>query len=349
MPDLADWSARSSTFEQFAAFEMGSVNLTGVDVPMRISSVRVTANLVDIWGFTPIVGRPFQSEDGRSGATPVALLTFGFWQRQFSSDATAIGTSVLLDGVAHTIVGVLPPVASTGVLRDSDVFLPLTVDPLRGARGERTLLVTGRLRPGVTRAQANAELEAIAGQLRDEHPDTNQRIAASVLPLIEATGFNVRILLSILGLIALLVLVVACANVSGILVAQSIGRRHELAVRAALGASRFDRVRQLMVESALSSALACIVGLMLAAWGISALRWLGGDSFGLAEIRLNWRVLIVGVLTALVAPFGFGLLPALRTASPDPTISRMERAAPASPVADDARAAGRSHCRLRPR
>jgi putative ABC transport system permease protein len=318
MPDLADWSARASSFEQLVAFEMGSVNLTGVDIPMRVSSVRVTWNLIDVWGFTPVVGRSFRSEDARPGATPVAMLTFGFWQREFSSRPTAVGTSVLLDGIAHTIVGVLPPAATGGILRDSDVYLPLVLDPLRGERGRRALLVTGRLKPGVTRAQANTEIESIARQLRDEHPDTNQSIGASVLPLIEASGFNVRVLLTILALIALLVLVVACANVSGVIVAQSIGRRHELAVRAALGASRFDRIRQLMVESALVSALACVVGLMLATWGISALRWFGGDSFGLAGISMNWRTLVVGIAAALVAPFGFALLPALRASNPDP-------------------------------
>lgn len=318
LPDLVDWSARSSSFEQIVAFETGSVNLTGVDVPMRISSVRVSWNLVDVWGFTPAVGRSFRPEDARAGATPVALLTFPFWQRQFSSRETAVGTSVLLDGVAHTIVGVLPPEATGGVLRDSEVYIPLVLDGLRGERGRRSLLVTGRLKPGVTRAQANAEIESIARQIRDEHPDTNQSIGASVLPIIEASGFNVRILLSILALIAVLVLVVACANVSGIIVAQSVSRRHELAVRAALGASRFDRIRQLMVESAIASALACVIGLMLATWSISALRWLGGNSFGLAGISLNWRALVVGIAAALVAPFLFGLLPALRASTLDP-------------------------------
>jgi predicted permease len=318
IPDLADWSARSSAFQEFAGFEMGSVNLTGVDIPVRVSSVRATTNLVGLWGFTPIAGRSFQPQDGRIGAPPVTLLTVRFWRRQFSSDAAAIGTSVLLDGVAHTIVGVLPAEAGAGLFKDTDVFLPLVVDALRGERNQRGLLVTGRLKPGVTHQQANNEIQTIASQLRREHPDTNQGISAAVLPLIEASGFNVRILLSILGLIAVLVLVVACANVSGILVAQSIGRRHELAVRAALGATRRDRVRQLMMESVFVSLFACAIGLLLAAWAISALRWLGGDSFGLAEIRFNWRALVAGVITALVAPFGFALLPALRTASPDP-------------------------------
>ena len=318
IPDLADWSARSSTFEQFAAFDLGSVNLTGVDVPMRVSSVRVTANLVGLWGFTPVLGRPFRSEDGLAGAAPVTLLTFGFWQRQFSSDPTAIGKSVLLDGVAHTIVGVLPREVATGLLKDAEVFLPLVVDGLRGDRRQRSLLVTGRLKAGITRAQANAELEAIAQQLQNEHRDANQGIGAAVLPLIEATGFNVRVLVTILALIGLLVLVVACANVSGVLLAQSVARRHELAVRAALGASRFDRVRQLMIESAMASALACIAGLLLAYWGISALRWIGGNAFALADISMNGRVLAAGLMAAIVAPFGCALLPALRSATPDP-------------------------------
>ena len=318
VPDLADWSARSSTFDQLAGLEMASVNLTGVAVPIRLASIHVTTNLIRLWGITPVLGRPFEPADGRAGAAPVTLLTFSFWQRQFSSDPSAIGQSMLLDGVAHTIVGVLPPAVNAGLLRDSDVFVPLVLDPLGDERNRRALLVTGRLKPGVTRAQANAELEAIARQLRDEHPETNRGMGASVLPLIEATGFNVRILISILGLIAMLVLVVACANVSGILVAQSLDRQHELAVRAALGATRLDRINQLMTESALASVLACVVGLPLAAWGISALRWLGGDSFGLADIRMNGRTLAAGVVTALVAPFLFGLLPALRTATPDP-------------------------------
>ena len=318
VPDLADWSARSSTFEEFAGFEMGSVNLTGVDVPMRVSAIRATTNLVELWGFTPFLGRGIGPEEGEVGAGPVALLTHGFWQRQFLSNSGVLGQSVLLDNLAHTIVGVLPPEAGTGLFKDAEVFLPLAVDGLRGARAERSVLVTGRLKPGVTDEQATADLEAIARQLRDEHPDTNQGIGAEVLPLLEASGFNVRILLSLLGLIALLVLVVACANVAGMIVAQSMGRGHELAIRAALGASQLDRVRQLMTESALVSSAAAVVGLMLAAWGVDALRWLGGDSFGLAEIRMSGRVLVAGLLTALLAPLGFGLIPALRVAAPDP-------------------------------
>jgi predicted permease len=318
VPDLADWSARSTTFEELAGFEMGTANLTGIDVPIRVSANRVTANLPALWGFTPILGRVFRPEEGQAGATRATLLTHGFWQRQFLSNAGILGQSLLLDGVPHTVIGVLPPVAGTGLFKDVDVFVPLVLDPLRTGRDQRNVIVTGRLKPGVTRAQAAADLDAIARRLQVEHPETNQRIGASVLPLIESSGFNVRLLLSLLGMIALLVLIVACANVANIMVAQSLGRRHELAIRTALGASRVDRIRQLMTECTLLSLTAGAVGLLLAAWGVDALRWLGGDSFGFAEIRISGRVLVAGLLTALVAPLGFGLLPALGAAAPDP-------------------------------
>jgi putative ABC transport system permease protein len=318
VPDLADWSARSTSFDELAGFEMGAANLTGIDVPIRVSTIRVTANLPALWGFTPTLGRLFRPEEGHAGATGATLLTHGFWQRQFSSNAGVLGQSLLLDGVPHTVIGVLPPLAGTGLFKDADVFVPLVLDPLRTRRDERNVFVTGRLKPGVTRAQATADLDAIARRLQVEHPDTNQRIGASVLPLIEASGMNVRLLLSLLGAIALLVLVVACANVANVTVAQSLGRRHELAIRAALGASRADRIRQLMTESTLLSLTAAGVGLLLAAWGVDALRWLGGDSFGFAEIRISGRVLVAGLVTALVAPLGFGLLPALGAAAADP-------------------------------
>jgi predicted permease len=318
VPDLADWSARSSTFEEFAGFEMGTANLTGIDVPIRVSAVRVTANLPALWGFTPTLGRGFRPEEGHAGAARATLMTHGFWQRQFKSNAGVLGQSLLLDGVPHTVIGVLPEVAGTGLFKDADVFVPLVLDPLRTGRDERNVFVTGRLKPGVTRAQAAADLDAIARRLQVEHPETNRQTGASVLPLIESSGFNVRLLLSLLGTIALLVLVVACANVANVMVAQSLGRRHELAIRAALGASRADRIRQLMTESTLLSLTAGVVGLLLAAWGVDALRWLGGDSFGFAEIRISGRVLAAGLLTALVAPLGFGLLPALGAAAPDP-------------------------------
>lgn len=331
VPDLADWSSRTTTFEQLAGFRIGSASLTGVKVPLRVTAIGVTANLPDLWGFTPAVGRAFRAEDGRAGAPAVTMLSQAFWLRQFSASPDVLGQTIRLDEVPHTIVGVLPREAGTGFFKEADVFTPIVLDALRSARDRREVLVTGRLKPGITREQADAEIQTIARQLASEHPAANQRIGANVLPLIEASGFNVRILITILGLIGLLIVVVACANVAGVFVAQSLARRHELAVHAALGATRADRIRRLVVESLIVSSAAALVGLLAAAWGMAGLRWLGSAAFALSDIQMNGRVLAASLLIACAMPAGFGLLPALRMAPPDPQELR-----------DSARAAGAS-------
>ena len=329
LPDFADWRARSSTFEQLTGFSLGSANLTGLDVPLRVTKIEVTANLPAVWGLTPVLGRVFRAEDGVAGSEPVALLSHRFWQRQFAARPDVLGQRLTLDTVPHTVIGVLPPEIGVGLFNDAEVFTTIVVDPLRGDRGARDLTVTGRLKPGISREQAAAELDTIARQLRSEHPATNAQVGAQVLPLVEGAGFNVRILLMILLLIGLLVVVVACANVASVMVAQSMARRHELAVHASLGATRADRIRQLMTESAILSAAGGLVGVVLAAWGIAALQWLGRNEFGFADMQMNQRVFIASLLTACATPLVFGLLPALRLAPPDPQELR-----------DGARAAG---------
>jgi predicted permease len=329
LPDFADWRARSSTFEQLTGFSLGSANLTGLAVPLRVTRIEMTANLPDVWGLKPLFGRAFRAEDGAAGSEPVAVLSHRFWQRQFPAGTNVLGQRLTLDTVPHTVIGVLPADTGVGLFSDAEVFTTLIVDPLRGDRGARDLIVTGRLKPGISREQAAAELDTIARQLRAEHPATNAQVGASVLPLLEASGFNVRILLTILLLIGLLVVVVACANVASVIVAQSMARRHELAVHAALGATRADRIRQLMTESAIVSAAGGLVGVVLAAWGIKALQWLGRNEFAFADMQMNQRVFTASVLIACATPLCFGLLPALRLAPPDPQELR-----------DGARAAG---------
>jgi len=316
IPDLADWASRSTTFDELAGFTTGSATLTGGAVPQRVSTISATTNLTTLWGFTPAIGRAFRADEGRTARNMVALLAYRFWRQQFGGSPAVLGQSVLLDGTPHTVVGVLPARAGVGLFKDADVFLPLVVDPLRGKRDERTVLVTGRLKPGVTRERATNDLEMIARALRAEHPDTNERVGAVVLPLIEAAGFNIRVLISLLAFVALLVLVVACANIAGVVVAQSVRRQRETAIRAALGAGRADRVRRVMAESLLASLASGVLGAAAAAWGIGALRWLAGDTFVFADIHMNERVLGVGLVAALAAPLAFGMLPALRMPLP---------------------------------
>lgn len=316
IPDLVDWSERTAAFDEFAAFTFGSANLTGMDVPLRLSTARVTQNLPDVWNIQPILGRSFRADEAHSGSEHVALLTDAFWERQFSR-TQVLGRTLMLDGQAYTVIGVLPAAVSTGLFNQIDLMTPLVLDRERARRDERNLHVAGVLKAGITRERAAADLESIAGQLQKEYPGTNAKAGVMVRPLVEMVGFNIPILLILLGVIATLLVAIACANVSNIVLAQTLGRRRELSVRSALGASRFDQVRQLMTESFLLSSIAGAAGLMLAGWGLMAIRLVGSDMIAFSQMTVNGRVLGAAVAVAFVAPFGFALLPAIRMSTPD--------------------------------
>jgi hypothetical protein len=158
VPDLVDWTAQATTIEQFGAFRYGTATLTGREAPARVSLVRTTAEMFALWGIAPLVGRVFSTDDGRIGAAPVVLLSHRYWQESFASNPSVLDESVLLDGVAHSIVGVLPPSIRTGIFVDTDLFVALPLDGARSARDERRLFVTARLK--------GATLRHWSGQLR---------------------------------------------------------------------------------------------------------------------------------------------------------------------------------------
>ena len=269
VPDLADWTRAVDDVRAARRIQHGLGQPHRRRVPLRLTAIRVTANLPDVWGLTPALGRAFRRDEGRAGSAAghdalariLAAALLGKPRRPRTDDAAR-------RGAAHDRRRA-PPRRWRRVLSRA----PTSSRRSRSTRcatprDRRDVLVTGRLKTGVTREQADAELQTIARQLGREHPATNERIGAAVLPLIEASGFNVRILLTILGLIGLLIVVVACANVASVTVAQSLARRHELAVHAALGATRGDRIRRLLIESVIVSAAAGVVGLLVAALGI---------------------------------------------------------------------------------
>jgi putative ABC transport system permease protein len=319
VPDLVDWAAQTTTVEQFGAFRYGTATLTGREAPSRVSLVRATAELFTLWGLSPALGRVFQPDDGRVGADPVVLLSHRYWEEEFSSDTAAVGTSVLLDGSAHTIVGVLPADVRAGIFADAELFVALPLDAGRFARDERRLFVTARLQPGVTRAQAEADLSGIANRLRVEFPNTNAQTGVIVRPLIEQLGGEIQTLLILLALIAGLVAAMACANVSNVVLAQAIGRQRESSVRTALGAQRFHHVKQIWVESVVISLVAGAAGVVIGGWGLALLKWLAGPQARLfADATINWRVAAAGMATAFILPLGFALLPALQSWRPNP-------------------------------
>ncbi len=196
-------------------------------------------------------------------------------------------------------------------------MVPIVLDRARAKRDERRLYVTGVLKPGIAREQAEADLTAVARQLQADYPDTNAKTGVVVRPLIEMLGGNITAVVILLSLIAFIVLCIACANVSSIILAQVATRRRELAVRAALGAGRFHQIRQFMIESLFTSSMAGAAGLFLAWWGLFAIRFAGTGIEGFSDIGVNSRVLAVGVVLTVLAPLGFALLPALRMSKPD--------------------------------
>ena len=322
VPDLVDWSARTTTIDAFGAYRYDTATMTGIDpTPSRASIVRVTVNLLEQWGIVPVLGRGFRSADGDAGAAPVALLGHRFWQQRFASNAQAVGQTVFLDGVSYAIVGVVPASAEGGIFGYKEFWVPQPLDAERAARDVRRLFVTARMKPGVSMVQAQADLAGIAEHLKVEHPATNAQTGIIVRPTIEMLGGELPVMETLLGLIAALVIAMACANVSNVILAQVSSRQRELSLRRALGASRLDQIAQVLGEAFIVSALASLAGVVLGAWGLAALKWLAGpEALVFAEATVNWRVLLAAAATAFVVPFGFALLPAIQSSRADASL-----------------------------
>jgi predicted permease len=310
-PDLLDLAARTQTVAAFAGFTFGTTTLAGTGVPERLSAVRATANLPTLWNMTPASGRLFRADEGRAGAARVALLTNAFWQRRFSGAPSVLGQSLLLDGEPHTVIGVVPAALDRGVFAGTDVILPLTVTP-DGSREDRQILLSGLLKPGVTREQARADLDRIARQLQTEYPRTNSHTGFVVRPLMEMLGGDTPMLLALLVVMALLLMALASANVSNVMLAAATARQREFALRTALGARRGDQLLQLLVEGLWLAVTAALLGVALAWAAVNAVRALAPAADALGALSINLRVVLAAVVMAMLAAVGFSLVPALR-------------------------------------
>lgn len=314
-PNFRDWQEQSRSMDLMGADWSRTVTYTGGDRPQRLAAYQISEEYLEILGGEPVLGRGFTEEDLEPNREGVALLDHGFWRQSFGGDPGVLGRSMVLDGEPHTIIGVLPegwrhPLDRSG----PDLLLPLRPQSWWG-RSNHFLQVFGRLRPGMTVEQAQADLSSVAAALEAEYPGTNTGWGASVRPLDDVLLGRSRPQLLILLASVSLVLLIACVNVAQMTLARGGVRGHEMAIRAALGAGRGRVVRQLLAESLLLSLLGGALGVFLA---LGSLR---GLSAGwprilprMEEIDLNGTVLLFTAGLSVASGLLFGLFPALGVA-----------------------------------
>jgi putative ABC transport system permease protein len=306
--DLEDW-ARAHSFQSVAAWQAQSVNLTGVEEPARVIGAFVSSTYFQMLGVRPVRGRLFAKEEDRPGAGRVCVVSHGLWQGRFGGDPSLVGRSMILNGEAYTVAGILPE-GFAGPFFSSDVWMPIWAYPNYVRDRRRTnVIAMARLADGASVQQARAELDTITRQLAVQYPDTNRDRSAVIAPLHDTMVEDLRPTLLLLAGAVVCVLLIGCANVAGLQLTQAFGRRRELAVRASLGAGQGRLMRQLLTESCLLGLAGGLCGLGLAAGGI---RLIVGYSDNLtdAAVGLNAPVVVFLVLVSLLTGTLFGLAPA---------------------------------------
>jgi putative ABC transport system permease protein len=317
-PDFLDWQSRNSIFAEMSALFDQRVILTGNGVPQEVVVQDVSANFFSVLGVRPILGPGFTAENGKPGHDDVIVLSYGFWKERFASDPEIIGKPVVLNGHPQIVVGIAPQ-DFTWFIKDGSFtgakpqmwtpfIFPASFSSRKGTG--RFLTVVARLKSGATVPQAQSQMNAIAAHIAEEYPDFNGYWGANVVPLRDQISGDLRPVLLILTGAVAFVLLIACANVSSVLLARAAAREREIAVRTAIGASPWRIVRQLLTESVLLALIGGAIGVVVSIWGTNLLLAASPKNLlGVSSIPIDWRVLAFAAGTTLLAGLLFGFLP----------------------------------------
>ena len=322
-PNFEEWRAQNHVFSDLSTINFHQLTLTGSGEPSVVNTCVVTPQHFALLDVKPLQGRIFYPDDGKQGAPPVVILSENLWRGALGSDPKIVGSSITLDKRPFTVVGIMPAAFRSPFINNAqDVWIPLVQDPLFGSwmarRGGHWLPVFGRLKPGVSLAQAQAEMDTISERLASEFPAENKGWTVRLVPMQKEIVGDVRTaLLVLLGAVGL-VLLIACANIANLLLTRATSRSKEIAVRTALGAGRSRIIRQLLSETAVLGLLGGVVGIALAYWGVRALSSLLPDNLPqLNAIRVDNFVLVFALALSAIASVAFGLVPALFASKSD--------------------------------
>jgi putative ABC transport system permease protein len=316
-----DWRAQNKSFEQLGIYRWWSTNLSGAESPERVQGFQVTPNFLDIVGVKPMLGRGFSAEEDQPGKDSVALLTYSLWQRRFGADPNIVNKTIATNGITRTVIGVMPP--EFNYPKGAEIYAPLAITPeLARSRGNHAYLGIGRLRPGVSIEGAQAEFDTIASQLEKQYPAENTGRGVVIYPILQDTVRMYSTALWVMMAAVGFVLLIGCANVANLMLARATGRQREIALRAALGASRTRIVRQLLTESVMLSLLGGALGILIGYWTVDIIRTANpGEAARFAagwnHLGINLPVLAFTFLLSVLSGILFGLAPAWQLSKPD--------------------------------